>query len=218
MRPFPEMRRLHWHPNCSLSYESADGDCMSLKRTFFVLALVVAIGFVALQAKADQTDSVTMTFASGASFNGTVTFSSVDNTLTAVNGVLSGYLDGTVGPGAGSDPISWVYAPGFNYSTDPNFSNFLMDTASLTSSALFNWIEFTCSFTGGVPSFADPSFAPDGMGNSVQYVGVDSLTVSDPMVSGAISTPEPSSLLLLGAGLATLLGAGSKKRRSSAAH
>jgi hypothetical protein len=195
---------------------------MSLKRIFFVLALVIAIGFVGSQAKADQTDSVTMTFASGASFNGTVTFSSVDNTLTGVNGVLSGYLDGTVGPGAGSDPITGVFAPGFNYSTDPNFSNFLMDAASLTSSALFNWIEFTYTFNGGVPSFADPSFAPDGNGNSVQYFGVDNsgspATVSDPMVSGTISTPEPSSLLLLGAGLATLLGAASKKRRSSAAH
>lgn len=191
---------------------------MSLKRIFLVLALVVAIGFVASQAKADQTDSVTMTFGSGASFKGTVTFSSVDNTLTGVNGVLSGYLDGTVGPGAGSDPISWVYAPGFNYSADPNFSNFLMDTGSLTSSALFNWIEFTYTFTGGVPSFADPSFAPDGMGNSVQYVDGLGNTVSDPMVSGTVSTPEPSSLFLLGAGLATLLGAASKKRRASAAH
>jgi hypothetical protein len=191
---------------------------MSLKRIFFVLALVVVIGFVASQARADQTDSVTMTFASGASFNGTVTFSSVDNTLTGVNGVLSGYLDGAVGPGAGSDPITWVYAPGFNLASDPNFSNFLMDTASLTSFFFLNWIEFTYTFTGGVPSFADPSFAPDGMGNSVQYVGVDNLNVSDPMVSGTISTLEPSSLLLLGAGLATLLGAGSKKRRSSAAH
>lgn len=69
---------------------------------------------------------------------------------------------------------------------------------------------------------ADPSFAADGNGNSVQYVGVDHfgspVTVSDPMVSGCISTPEPSSLLLLGAGLATLLGAASKKRRASAAH
>lgn len=191
---------------------------MSLKRIFLVLALVAAIGFVASQAKADQTDSVTMTFGSGASFKGTVTFSSVDNTLTEVNGMLSGYLDGTVGPGAGSDPISWVYAPGFNYSADPNFSNFLMDTASLTSSALFNWIEFTYSFTGGVPSFADPSFAPDGMGNSVQYVDSLGNTVSDPMVSGTVSTPEPSSLFLLGAGLATLLGAASKKRRASAPH
>lgn len=191
---------------------------MSLKRIFLVLALVAAIGFVASQAKADQTDSVTMTFGSGASFKGTVTFSSVDNTLTEVNGMLSGYLDGTVGPGAGSDPISWVYAPGFNYSADPNFSNFLMDTATLTSSALFNWIEFTYSFTGGVPSFADPSFAPDGMGNSVQYVDSLGNTVSDPMVSGTFSTPEPSSLFLLGAGLATLLGAASKKRRASAPH
>jgi hypothetical protein len=190
---------------------------MSLKRIFFVLALVVAIGFVASQAKADQTDSVTMTFASGASFSGTVTFAS-DDTLTGVNGVLSGYLDGTAGPGAGSDPITWVYAPGSNYSTPPNFTNFLMDTASLTSSSLFNWIEFTYTFNGGVPSLADPSFAPDGMGNSAQYVGVDQVTVSDPMVSGAISTPEPSSLLLLGAGLATLLGAGSKKGRASTAH
>jgi hypothetical protein len=195
---------------------------MSLKRIFFVLALVVAIGFVASQARADQTDSVTMTFASGASFNGTVSFSSVDNTLTGVNGVLSGYLDGAVGPGVGSDPITWVYAPGSNYSTLPNFTNFLMDTASFTYSSLFNWIEFTYTFSGGVPSFADPSFAPDGMGNSVQYIGVDNfgspVTVSDPMVSGAISTPEPSSLFLLGAGLATLLGAASKKRRASAAH
>jgi hypothetical protein len=195
---------------------------MSLKRIFFVLALVVVIGFVPSQARADQTDSVTMTFASGASFNGTVTFSSVDNTLTGVNGVLSGYLDGAVGPGAGSDPITWVYAPGLNLASDPNFSNFLMDTASLTSFFFLNWIEFTYTFTGGVPSFADPSFAPDGMGNSVQYVGVDNfggqVNVSDPMVSGTISTPEPSSLFLLGAGLATLLGAGAKKRRASAAH
>lgn len=82
----------------------------------------MAIGFVASQAKADQTDSVTMTFASGATLNGTVTFAS-DDTLTGVNAMLFGYLDGTVGPGVGSDPITWVYAPGLNLSSPPNFTN-----------------------------------------------------------------------------------------------
>jgi hypothetical protein len=184
----------------------------------FALTLAVAICLAASAAKADQTDAVTMLFQSGATFSGTVTFANDYSYMTGVSGILTGYQYGTSGYlGTGCDPISWVYSPVTNYANDPgNFSNYLMDGTPTTT--FYNVIQFTYNYSGGFPIFAatDSNFfySPANGVNPDTFLGP-----ADPMVSSTIApTPEPSSLLLLGAGLASLLGAASKKRHSQLAH
>ena len=47
---------------------------MKMRRAFLMMALVLALGLVASVASADQVDSFAMTFQSGATFAGMVTF------------------------------------------------------------------------------------------------------------------------------------------------
>jgi hypothetical protein len=203
-------------------HESAEGKVyMKLRGMVFALTLAVAICFAASAAKADQNDAVSMLFQSNATFSGTVTFADDYSSITGVNGILTGYQYGTTGYlGSGSDPISWVYSPVTNFAADPgNFSNYLMD--GTPTSTFFNVILFSYNYSGGFPVFAatDSAFFFSGT-TPVNGINPDTfLGSADPIVSGTIlPTPEPSSLLLLGAGLASLLGAASKKRLARAAH
>jgi hypothetical protein len=195
---------------------------MKFRGMVFALTLAVAICFAASAAKADQTDAVTMLFQSGATFSGTVTFADDYSSITGVDGNLTGYQYGTPDYLGGPicDAISWVYGPLTNFANDPgNFSNYLMDGTPTTT--FFVSILFTYDYSGGFPVFAatDSSFFFSGT-TPVNGVNVDTFVgPEDPMVSGTIvPTPEPSSLLLLAAGLASLLGAASKKRLARAAH
>jgi hypothetical protein len=162
------------------------------------LALIVAAGLVGGvsvyggAAQASVIDAVEMTFQSGATFSGLVTFADDYSFVTNVTGTLTGYQFGTAGyvGGSATDSINWVW-DNVNHSTGAqNYSTFLMDGTDLD---YWHWIQFaynysaapTLSFTSGVSVF--------GTDNFVNY--------NDPMVSGTISAvPEPATwaMMLLG--------------------
>ena len=162
-----------------------------------IIILVAAFALAVSSAKAQVTDDLTMTFQSGATFNGTVTFASDYSSVTGVDGILTGYQSGTEGyVGSGSDNISWIWDPGDNYASGTdNFGTFLMDgTGSETyGETYWNWIAFTYDYTNA-PTL---EFSGVGYGNGVDY--------DDPMLGGTLSSvPEPSALALLGIGVLSL--------------
>ncbi|MGB7844896.1 MAG: PEP-CTERM sorting domain-containing protein [Candidatus Acidiferrum sp.] len=191
---------------------------MKLRLTLFALTLVVATCFVASAARADQIDTVTMTFASGATFAGSVTFAPGLLSVTGVDGILTGYQLGSAGPSlvpGSTDAISWVW-PG-QILTDPStITTWLGDGTGFASydPLVSNLIQFAYdSATGMFVSTGDP-FTDNG----VLYIDPNVGNVLDPMTTGKIApVPEPTSLLLLGVGLASLLGAKSRKRSGQVA-
>lgn len=170
-----------------------------------MLSLILAI-----PAHADTIRSLNMTFQSGATFSGTVTFVDDYSSVLDVTGTLTGYNFGTNGyTGSGSDAINWVWANGTNFSTGAfNYSTFLMDgpgSGYTSTGGYSNWIQLaynysaqpTLSFTSGVSS-----------GNTDNFVDYE-----DPMVSGSFGqvsqVPEPGSVLpafLVGLAFIGILG------------
>jgi len=160
-----------------------------------IAAAVLSFVFAACCA-ADITRTVSETFASGGAFNGTVTFLNDYSNVTAVDGLLTGST-------YGSDPITWIWNPTFNFASSFGSQyggNFLMDgtTCGNDCGSYTYWVTFTWDKTNA-PNLvlASPGgvLAEDG-GNNINYY--------DPLVSGTISggaVPEPSAVVLL----ATLL-------------
>jgi hypothetical protein len=179
---------------------------MKIKLALLSAALAGPILFGgAAQAAVERVD---LTFLSGATFTGWVTFASDYSSVTAVTGTLTGYQYGTSGyVGSGSESIEWVQYPGFNYSTGAgNFSTFLLDGPE--SGKFYNWIQFAynysaapvLTFTSGVSIF--------GTDNYVNYI--------DPPAYGSISpVPETSTWAMMLAGFAGLGFRGA--RRNTAA-
>jgi hypothetical protein len=179
-------------------------------RHFKKLAIVVfVVGSVAAvpAAKADNTDEVTLNFASGATFTGNVDFSSDYSSITGVNGILTGYENGITGyTGIGIDSINWVWGLCGNCSglSGDQFGNFLMDGMPFGNGfgEYSNVIAFTYDYTNA------PALVLDTAGD----IGVE-VDYDDPLVNGSITpTPEPSTMLLLGSGL---LGLAAFVRRKS---
>ena len=163
------------------------------------LAIVaLAAGTVAAvpAARADNTDDVNLTFASGATFTGTVDFANDSSSITRVNGILTGYEYGISGyTGVGSDSINWVWGLCGNCSglSGDQFGNLLMDGIPFGDGFgdYSNFIAFTYDYTNA------PSLVLDTAGN----IGVD-VDFQDFLVSGSVTpTPEPGPILLLGSGL-----------------
>jgi PEP-CTERM motif len=167
-------------------------------------ATLIAVSFISAGANAVVVDVVNMTFQSGATFSGDVSFANNYSSVTGVTGILTGYQYGNYNyQGSGFDSINWVLSIGNNFSTGANnYSTFLMDGS--TGGAFSNFIQFaynyaaapTLIFTSGV-SLGGSNVATD---NYINYV--------DPMVSGTISpfgtissVPEPQTYAMLLAGL-----------------
>jgi hypothetical protein len=151
-------------------------------------------------AGADTIRQVDMTFQSGATFNGSVSFADDLSSVTGVTGTLSGYVYGNVGYfGSGVDPISWVWFPGVNQNTSGStpFTTFLMDgppplDASDPNDPAYsiysNFIVFSYTSSGSDLAFAFSGSYQDP-DNGFYATAVNSgADIVDPFVSGTIGS------------------------------
>jgi len=167
-----------------------------------IALLVVLLFCMAAASYAVPMPTLTLneTFASGATFSGTLTFLSDYSNLTAV----SGYLNG--GP-YGHDYINWIWNPTVNFASSygPQYGgNFLMDGTTCGNGCgnYTYFITLTWDFSAApnlVVATPGPILSPNG-GNNVNYV--------DPLASGTFSgaTPEPGTLVMFGSGVIGLAG------------
>jgi hypothetical protein len=145
-------------------------------------------------AHADITENIDLTYASGATFNGSVVFANDFSSITAVNGILSGYdpsLTGFQGSGF-SDSIAAV-SP-LNYDLSPNtFFSVLWDGGGQ------NWLDLGYSYDSSGITLSAGGVEPDPYSGLVGYNNVDYV---DPVVTASLTElPEPGPLALLALGL-----------------
>ncbi len=146
------------------------------------------------------TETLNETFASGATFTGTLTFLSDYSNLTAVTGTLSG------GP-YGTDSINWIWDPTINFASGfgPQYGgNFLMDgtTCGNQCGSYTNFITITWDFS------AAPNLTLQSPGGLLAAEGGNNVNYADPLVSGTFSpsVPEPGTLVMFGSGVIGLAG------------
>ena len=179
-----------------------------MRNVLFASVLAFGLAFVG---RADVPLTVNETFASGATFEGQVTFLNDYSNLTAVNGTLAGGI-------YGSDHINWIWDPTINFASSfgPQYGgNYLMDgtTCGNECGTYTNFIMITWDFSAAPNlTFASPGGVlgtGDRGGNAVNYV--------DPLVSGTISSavPEPSAISMLVIMLAGLGGLTGLKKKLS---
>ena len=165
-----------------------------MKKTLISIAAGLAF---AGAAQADVNANVNMTFASGGTFAGVVTFANDYSNYHAVTGTLLG------GTNSYNSAISWVWYAGNNCSTGTNnFSSWLMDGTNVGDFSHF--IQFAYNYTNAPVLAFTSGVSINGFDNYVNY--------TDPMVSGSIaSVPEPETYALMLAGLG-LMGAVARRR------
>jgi PEP-CTERM motif len=166
-------------------------------RSLTLAAITAAALAGAGVANADVIDQLNLTYASGATFIGTVDISDDFSTVNSFVGVLNGYDVGGGGYlGAGYSDTITALAPG-DYGLAPGtyFSQMVDDSGQ-------NWIDFGYSFdASGItlsPGGTDPEYYNGLSGsNNVSY--------ADPLVDSTVtSVPEPGTLALFGLGLLSL--------------
>jgi hypothetical protein len=172
------------------------------------LAILVILGLsLALTASAANVLDLQETFASGATFNGTVTFTSDYSNVTAVDGYLVG------GP-YGDDYINWIWDPTRDWASSfgPEYGgNFLMDGTTCGNGCgdYTYWITLTWDFS------AAPDLVLASPGGVLAEEGGNNVNYYDALVSGSFGSvvPEPATLGLFVLGLGAL---GLVRRRKAA--
>lgn len=165
-----------------------------MKKTLISIAAGLAF---AGAAQADVNANVNMTFASGGTFAGVVTFADDYSSYHAVTGTLLG------GTNSYNSAISWVWTVGTNWSTGTNnFSSWLMDGSY--GGGYSHYIQFAYNYTNAPVLAFTSGVSLRGFDNYINY--------TDPMVSGSIgAVPEPETYALMLAGLG-LMGAVARRR------
>jgi PEP-CTERM motif-containing protein len=169
-------------------------------------AAMAAAALTAGVAHADVTENIDLTYASGATFDGTIVCTDDFSSITTVNGILTGYDpsgSGFFGPGF-SDPITAVSPANYNLSPNTFFSQ-------LTDSTFANWVDFGYSFDSSGITLSPGGVEPDP--NNSGLVGFNNINYGDALVDESVtatSVPEPGTLTIFTLGL---LGLGVTRRR-----
>lgn len=157
-------------------------------------------------AAATELLDVTMTFTSGATFEGTVTFADDFSSYSAVNGQLFGYQNG-VYTGAVSTPINWVWDTSNRSTGSNNFSNWLMGPGP--QQTYDTWIKLAYNY-------ADPSnltftsgVSEGGTDNTINY-GDAFVRGSFGLVEAPVPEPSTWAMMLFGFGA---VGFGMRRRK-----
>ena len=176
-------------------------------------ALALIAPNIPVSARAGVVEAVSMTFQSGATFSGLMTFADDFSSISAVAGTLYGYCS-TFGayyqPGTSTN-ITWLFNHGTNQSSAPGtFSQYLMDGQDLGSNSWFsNYLYFAYDYSN-----------PSALGvtsNTYVYNTSYSPMNRDLLVSASISAvPEPSTWAMLILGFAGVGLLAYRRRNQSA--
>jgi PEP-CTERM motif len=159
-------------------------------------ALALIAPNIPVSARASIVESVNMTFQSGATFSGLMTFADDFSSISAVTGTLFGYTTpGTFYQLGTSTNITWLNHHGTNQTSSPGtFSEYLMDGEDKGSNSWFsNYLYFEYNYS-------NPS-ALMVTSNTYVYNTSNSPLHQDILVSATISAvPEPSTwaMMILG--------------------